>query len=115
MTPLEGANMTVTFRVDGRLSGSSGCNNYFATYDTTNQSIQIDKIALTKMACSDKTGIMKQEAIYLENLNSAVEATMAGNSLILKNSSGETLVAFILIPGASIATGWRGYRGALQR
>ena len=104
MTPLEGTNMTVTFRVDGRLSGSSGCNNYFATCDTTNQSIQIDKIALTKMACSDKTGIMKQEAIYLENLNSAVEATMAGNSFILKNSSGETLVAFILAPGASIAT-----------
>jgi hypothetical protein len=40
---------------------------------------------------------------------------MAGNSFILKNSSGETLVAFILAPGASIATWWRGYRGALQR
>jgi heat shock protein HslJ len=55
------------------------------------------------MACSKKTGIMKQEITYVENLNSAVEATMAGNNLILKNSSGETLVAFILAPGASIA------------
>ncbi len=55
------------------------------------------------MACSKKTGIMKQETTYVENLNSAVEATMAGNNLILKNSSGETLVAFILAPGASIA------------
>lgn len=103
MTPLEGTNITVIFGVDGRLSGSSGCNNYFATYDTTNQSIQIDKIALTKMACSDKTGIMKQEATYLENLNSAVATAIAENSLILKNASGETLIIFILVPGVSKA------------
>lgn len=40
---------------------------------------------------------------------------MAGNNLILKNSSGETLVAFILAPGASIAKRWRGCRGYRAR
>jgi len=96
VTPLNGTNITAIFGSDGRLSGSTGCNNYFATYDTTSQSVNIDKIALTKMACSNEVGIMKQEATYVENLNSAVKATMADNSLILKNSDDETLVTFIL-------------------
>jgi heat shock protein HslJ len=71
VAPLDGTNITATFGFAGRLSGSTGCNNYFATYYTNNQSIHIDKLALTKMACSNKTGIMKQEATYVENLNSA--------------------------------------------
>jgi len=103
VTPIDGTNITANFTVDGRLSGSSGCNNYFASYDKTNQSIHIEKIALTKMACSDKTGIMMQEATYLENLNSAVETAIADNSLILKNASGETLIVFILAPGVGKA------------
>ncbi|MEE3197730.1 MAG: META domain-containing protein [Pseudomonadota bacterium] len=96
VTPLDGANITAIFGSDGRLSGSTGCNNYFSTYGATNQSIHIDKIAQTKMACSNKNGIMKQEATYVENLSSAAKITMVDNALTLKNSDNETLIIFIL-------------------
>ena len=55
---------TIQFSTD-RLSGSAGCNRYFAGYQLKNRyDLSIERIGTTKMECPDPIGIMQQEHTY---------------------------------------------------
>ena len=80
------------FQVDGRMSGSTGCNNYNAAYTTDGDTITISPGATTLMACP--TPIMAQESAFLDVLASATTYKIEGDEMELKDASGAVIAKF---------------------
>jgi len=87
--PVEGTQLTATFE-DGQVAGSAGCNNYFASYATDGEAIEIGPAGSTLMFCEQPEGTMDQEQAYLALLQSADTWDVSGDTLTL--SSGGTVV-----------------------
>lgn len=69
---LTGTAITLNFDRDGsRVTGSSGCNEYFGDCLVKGKSITISNIGATKKACADPPGIMVQENAFFELLGKA--------------------------------------------
>lgn len=51
-SPIVGTHITASFRDDGTLSGSAGCNTYKATFTTQRGAIEITAPAATRKACA---------------------------------------------------------------
>lgn len=86
--------MTVSFGEDGELSGTAGCNNYFASYEVDAEAgtITIDQIGLTDMACEGPEGIMEQEQAFLTALATAATYRVQGNTLELRTADNALAV-----------------------
>jgi heat shock protein HslJ len=54
------ARPTMTFAAEGQLGGTTGCNQYRATYHTTGASIAIGDLAATEMACDAARNAQEQ-------------------------------------------------------
>lgn len=69
---IEGTEITLTFNsAEDRISGSSGCNTYFAEYEAEDSRLSIYEMAYTEMACLSPEGVMEQEQEYLYILANA--------------------------------------------
>jgi heat shock protein HslJ len=69
---LENTGVTVLFdSEEGKVTGSAGCNNYFAGYDLDGTNLSISPIASTEMYCGEPAGLMDQEYNYLTLLQRA--------------------------------------------
>ena len=66
VSPMSSTQLTLEFK-DGRISGSSGCNSFFAKYTVEGKSMSFGLIGATKMYCSNQ-GVMEQEQTYLMRL-----------------------------------------------
>lgn len=56
---IEGTEITATFNsAEGEVSGSAGCNTYFARYEVEGGKLSISEIAATEMACLSPEGII---------------------------------------------------------
>jgi heat shock protein HslJ len=96
---LAGTEITALFAEDGTLSGSAGCNNYRAMYETSQGGIEIDQAAATQKACAEPDGIMEQEAAYLAALPTAASYRVVGRSLELLSAEGTLVASFTRVPG----------------
>ncbi|MCJ7445737.1 MAG: META domain-containing protein [Methanotrichaceae archaeon] len=93
---LKGAKITALFNsTDSIVSGSSGCNRYFAKYDIINSKLSISTPARTRMMCGKL--VMRQEAEYLSALEYADSFTILGNELQLSYGPDRTL-NYIALP-----------------
>lgn len=87
--------VTADFGAGGALSGLSGCNNYNATYEVTDDGgITISAIATTRKACDDAA--MTLETQYLAALEAAATYTITGDSLTLRDADGSMQATFVL-------------------
>ncbi len=86
---LENTNVTIDF-VDGKVSGSSGCNSYGGTYSVRKEKITTDSIVMTLMACMD-AGVMEQETAFLEILQNAQTYEVTDSQLLIHSSEGKSL------------------------
>ena len=85
---------TIQFSTD-RLSGSAGCNRYFAGYQLKNiYDLSIERIGTTKMACPDPIGIMQQEHTYLKLLSQTKAYYIREGQLTLYNEDKVPLLIF---------------------
>ena len=85
---------TIQFSTD-RLSGSAGCNRYFAGYQLKNRyDLSIERIGTTKMACPDPIGIMQQEHTYLKLLSQTKAYYIREGQLTLYNEDKVPLLIF---------------------
>ncbi|NYT08248.1 MAG: META domain-containing protein, partial [Methanomicrobiales archaeon] len=91
---LPGTLITATFGEDGRVSGSAGCNNYFASYQSRTNTLSIGTPATTRMTCAEPAGIMNQETLYLSNLEGAATFAIDGGLLMIYDSTGKTLLTY---------------------
>ena len=91
------ANTEVTAKFDGeRISGSTGCNNYFGPYTLKGNTISFGVLGSTMMACEEE--ILAQESNYLSLLETVTEANINGDQLSLVYPKGELI--FIAAPAA---------------
>ena len=90
---LAGTSITAVFGADGSVSGSAGCNRYFASYNVTGTSLSISSVESTKMACGTP-GVMQQESMFLTDFGKAKSFTINGDRLSLADAKGTTLLSF---------------------
>jgi len=93
ITVMAGTELTANFSEAGQLSGSAGCNDYSATYETDGNNISIGPIAVTQKMCVDAE-MMEQESKYLAALETAASYKLIANSMSLHREDGATAVNF---------------------
>jgi heat shock protein HslJ len=91
---LAGTTIDATFSDDGMVTGSAGCNRYFAGYTLNGTSLRFGPAGSTKMFCHDPAGIMAQEQSYLARLGAVESYGIEGNSLVLRDGSGSLVLSF---------------------
>jgi len=89
---LSGARVSASFGNDGRVTGSAGCNQYFAAYKLDGHAIRIGVAATTRKYCPEPEGLMEQEGLYLEALKSSSSFRLNGDRLELRTADGATAV-----------------------
>jgi heat shock protein HslJ len=90
---IAGTTITAVFGEDGRVSGSAGCNRYFAQYTVTGTSLSIGPAGSTKMYCNSP-GVMQQESTYFALLNQTKTFTIKSDRLSLADAKGTTILSF---------------------
>lgn len=91
-TPLTGTQLTIQFRADGNVSGSSGCNTFTGQYQTSGASLTIGALATTRMACAEP--IMDQEQAYLAALAATKRYAIVGKMLTLMDAGGVRMAVY---------------------
>jgi heat shock protein HslJ len=89
--PLPGAEITAGF-INGQLSGSTGCNNYFAVYETDGQRLILTNAGVTEMACLEPDGVMEVESRFLDYFYQVERFHLTDQELQLITSDGEYLI-----------------------
>ena len=83
--------ITATFE-DGAVSGSAGCNTYYAAYTRDVSFLTCETPAATEMACGGPAGIMEQEQLYLGFLENVTAYRIYGSQLWLETGDARALV-----------------------
>jgi heat shock protein HslJ len=89
-----GTEISAIFGEDNRLTGNSGCNSYFAEYETDGDNIGIGTAGSTEMACLEPEGVMEQEQQYLAALQTAATYKIDGLNMEMRTSEGSLVAAF---------------------
>ncbi|MDF1836031.1 MAG: META domain-containing protein [Alteraurantiacibacter sp. bin_em_oilr2.035] len=89
---IDDARTTIVFGEDGRVSGDTACNRYFAEYETAGSDLRLDKAGVTKRACAP--AVMDQEQRFLDVFNEVESYRIdATGALILSTLEGATIMA----------------------
>jgi len=106
---INGSTVTLEFSDDGRITGSAGCNHYFAGYGMKGTAITIGPAGSTEMYCA-AAGVMDQESIYLALLQKASSVTAGDDRLTFADAKGTTILSFTRIvppaPEPLVGTNW---------
>ena len=97
-SPLLDSEITAAF-VDGSMSGSAGCNRYFASYTRDGNTLTLGPAGSTKMACLDPAGVMEQEQAFLSALESVASYETKCASLTLFDADGAIVMTFQAVRG----------------
>ncbi|MGD8474083.1 MAG: META domain-containing protein [Anaerolineae bacterium] len=92
-SPLPDRAPSAEFSED-QISGSTGCNTYFGTYEVSDDELSIGAVAVTEMWCMEPEGVMDQEEAFLAALASVTGYRLAGEQLELLDGTGETILSF---------------------
>jgi heat shock protein HslJ len=91
---LPGTAITAVFGADGKVTGSAGCNNYFAGYQLSGNGIKIGPVGSTLMWCGQPPGVMAQETTYLKLLQGSTTYSTNGTELKLSNGTNANQLIF---------------------
>ncbi len=99
---LEGTKITAIFdSAEGQVTGSAGCNSYWADYEVEGSKLSIFEMTWTEMGCPEPQGILEQETQYLQALQSAESYKIedgklqitSGNQVLIFRDSEEPIVS----------------------
>lgn len=91
-TLIEGTEITATFNsFKVEVSGSAGCNTYFARYKVDGSELSILEMAYTEMACLSPEGVMEQEQEFLSIFTSSQSFEADDTTLTILCSDGQQL------------------------
>jgi heat shock protein HslJ len=82
---------------DGRVSGSAGCNRYFANYTLDGGAITVGAVGSTRMMCDDER--MERERGFLDALARAAQWRIRRQSLTLYDADGNVLMMLTTAAG----------------
>ncbi|QEC68601.1 META domain-containing protein [Panacibacter ginsenosidivorans] len=77
---------SMTFGSDGKLTGSTGCNNFTGNFKLDGMSVKLDPGAMTRMACPGNG-----EADFLSAAQQVTNLKLNGNTLSLLNGADEVM------------------------
>ena len=80
---------TMAFGADGKISGTGGCNQYSAPYETTGGTIAIGDISSTLMLCEGAAGT--QESVFLAALRGATAWRLDDDGALHLDGVGEII------------------------
>jgi heat shock protein HslJ len=87
-----GTEITATFNsAKAEVSGSAGCNHYFAGYEVRGSTLSISGMGWTEMACTSPEGVMEQEQEFLSILAGAQSLQADDTTLTIFCSDGQQL------------------------
>ena len=89
VSPIVGSEITADFGGDATVSGTSGCNNYFAGFSANGGTIAVDMPGSTFRFCDEPPGVMEQEAEFLAALTSATTYSIDGNMLQMRTADDQ--------------------------
>ncbi|MDE2444831.1 MAG: META domain-containing protein [Alphaproteobacteria bacterium] len=81
-------HQTIEFKTS-QVSGNAGCNRFFGTYKQTENTLKINSLATTRMAC--QPDVMKHELQFLTTLNKTSTVEVTDATLTLKDAKGAVL------------------------
>lgn len=76
------------------MSGSAGCNQYFADYRMYGPSMSIGTVGATRRFCAEPEELMHQEQLYLDALQTTDTFRLDGDRLELRTANGALAVSF---------------------
>jgi heat shock protein HslJ/LysM repeat protein len=95
-TVLAGTQITAIFGADGKVTGSAGCNTYYASYITSgDRGLSIGLPSGTRKTCAEPPTIMQQEIDYLSALQSASRYFVQGSELFIQNAAGYAVLGYV--------------------
>ena len=84
---VSGSTVTMAFDTAGRVSGTTGCNQFTAAYSANGDTLRFSSVAATRMACADPA-VDKQEQEFLRALESVATLGFEGDRLVLRQANG---------------------------
>ena len=93
---LNGTTVTLEFGRDGKITGSAGCNHYFADYTLKGGAITIGQAGSTEMYCT-APDVMEQESAFLAALGRAISVTAVNDRLSFTDAKGMAILSFTKI------------------
>ena len=90
-----GTEISANFGADGELTGNAGCNEYFTSYATSGNAIEICQIGSTFRLCPEPEGVMQQEQEYLMALQSAATYSFQGDLLEMRTAADQTALVMV--------------------
>jgi heat shock protein HslJ len=93
VSPVIGAEPSISFHPDGTVEGFGGCNGFGGGYSVHGDAIAIGPLHSTMIACSDE--INAQEVQFLTALEAATTWQVQGNTLELRDDAGALQVSAI--------------------
>jgi len=90
---ITGSSLTANFGADGMLTGSTGCNNYTASYQVIGDTLRVGPSATTRKMCAEPAGVMDQEALFLKALEMVSTYSIDGDKLEMRTSDNALAVA----------------------
>lgn len=95
---LPGTVITAFFDGLHTVSGTSGCNEYKASYGVSQTSMVIGQPGATKKVCDAPPGVMEQENLYLATIQESANYTVGTDLLTIRDSQGKTILTYSSIP-----------------
>ncbi|MCA9971355.1 MAG: META domain-containing protein [Anaerolineales bacterium] len=89
--PLPNTDPTLRLTADYQLSGSTGCNSFFASVTVEDGAWSVGEMGSTLIGCMDD--LMAQETAVLAHLQSATGHTLAANQLTIHTPDGDLVYA----------------------
>ena len=98
---------SITFGVDGRISGNASCNRFSGGYVVSGRSLTIGPLGVTRKACVE--ALMDQEQRFLNTIEQVVAWDIGNAMLSLRDANGKTIFRAAGLPGGKV-TGSATYR-----
>jgi heat shock protein HslJ len=89
-----GTTITAKFTSDGSVNGAAGCNNYFASYTVSGNTMKVGPVGSTLMFCGAPAGVMNQETTYLGMLQNASTFSVTATELRILDASGKNQLVY---------------------
>ena len=88
---VDGSTVTMAFDNAGRVSGTTGCNQYNAAYTADGDTLRFSAVASTRMACADPA-VDEQEQAFLRALEAVESLHFESDRLDLRGADGELAI-----------------------
>jgi heat shock protein HslJ len=95
-----GTGITASFSIDGKLTGSGGCNSYSGRYMVRETRMVVSRVTATSLACWDNNATL-QESRYFAAIEDTAALRVHDRVLTLYGTDGKSLIVFSPAPVAN--------------